>query len=548
MSRYFGFCAIALVSIVSCLPVLGEANAAGNATYITQSEGATPFSATIAVSLSGSSLSSARFQIQPFQGSLTRPILGTYSANYLSRMGLLSGNMLYIQVFGLYNADYSKPMITNYVNLKFSYTDGSVSYMQVPIKTSGYANPCSSLYDSSRTFHQNRQSTSDLSYDYFLLKVQCNKSLPVLFDTDGYIRWGYKAPATNQSPPPGGGSSAAIVADGGTDFYISDGGTTLYRYNFNTGNYAKLGNLGSAGDTGIGRIGDHNIDFGRNGSFLIGATTNAHPLDESTVLETNTSIVLNRWDFGSIITNNISPGDTTCSGFVNPTTDWYHENSNTYNPADNTIVSSSRENFIIAVDYDVPQSGARKIHWILGDTTKAWYQCQSLRKYALSFASGSQQLPPIGQHSVSFDAHGNLMVINDGANSLNHPAAPGNTYTTSFATKYALDLNSRTARVVYGYASYGGGSYFKSPYCGSAYSYTSGADSYLMDFTLEDPAGVNGVLSNTPQKTFAQVQGLRADNTLVFDLDIPQYTTGGGLDCAHGFNAVPLDLSNLQYN
>ena len=82
------------------------------------------------------------------------------------------------------------------------------------------------------------------------------------------------------------------------------------------------------------------------------------------------------------------------SQFVYPApNDWFHNNSVAYNRADDSLIVSSRENFLICLDYE---TGA--IKWILGDPTKKWHQFPSLRRYALTLAPGS--LPPIGQHAT----------------------------------------------------------------------------------------------------------------------------------------------------
>jgi hypothetical protein len=80
------------------------------------------------------------------------------------------------------------------------------------------------------------------------------------------------------------------------------------------------------------------------------------------------------------------------------TNDWFHNNGAAYNRADDSVVISSRENFVICVDYNTAA-----IKWILGDPTKKWHQFASLRKFEIDLAPGS--LPPIGQHSpsITFD-------------------------------------------------------------------------------------------------------------------------------------------------
>ena len=50
-----------------------------------------------------------------------------------------------------------------------------------------------------------------------------------------------------------------------------------------------------------------------------------------------------------------------------------------YNRADDSLIVSSRENFVICLDYET-----QAIKWILGDPTKKWYQFPSLRTFALT--------------------------------------------------------------------------------------------------------------------------------------------------------------------
>src|SRR2546430_13544985 len=109
-----------------------------------------------------------------------------------------------------------------------------------------------------------------------------------------------------------------------------------------------------------------------------------------------------------IITSPMIPGGDHPSQFLYPTPiDWFHNNGAAYNRADDSVIISSRENFLICLDYE---TGA--IKWILGDPTKKWYQFPSLRKFALTLASGS--LPPIGQHAPQITSDQNLLVLDNG--------------------------------------------------------------------------------------------------------------------------------------
>ena len=109
------------------------------------------------------------------------------------------------------------------------------------------------------------------------------------------------------------------------------------------------------------------------------------------------------------------------SQFVFPTpTDWFHNNGATYNRADDSLIVSSRENFVICLDYKTSA-----IKWILGDPTKKWYQFPSLRKFALTVAPGS--LPPIGQHAPSITFDQNLLLFDNGQNSHFSESSRGST-------------------------------------------------------------------------------------------------------------------------
>ena len=567
--------------IITSIYLPSKAQAGGNATFLGQSQGKTPFEETIAFSINGATLASAYYSILPATGSFTRPIAASFSANYLINQGLLSGGRLYLQVFGLYN-NISGQSYNNTVQFAFSYTDGSVSYLNTQVITSGYTSVCPSLIPSGSQnppsaigiMHNYRTATSDLGYDYIFLKEYCQNSShvadgPAILDTDGNIRW--------IASDNGVATGAAILGSNHKAVYTSNGQTYLSNGNpgidmiaVNTGLVTPLINFGgllNGSDNVAGSIiyvGEHNIDPGRNGTIITGANKGipngsapATPTENGSLLiETDGLKLLNHWDFAQIISSAMIAGGDDPAKFVFPTNnDWFHENATLYNPADNTLIVSSRENFIIAVDYDPPADGSvKKIHWIFGDTTKAWHGFSSLSKYALTYNTASAY-PPVGQHGISFDPHGNLMMMNDGTPSLvQNPKGIGPF--RSFAAKYKIDLTQKTATspglatYVYGYGGYGGGSYFQSPYCGSAYDFQVGAaDNYLMDFAVEAAAGAAPVFSPTAGPVFAELQGLKNDSSLVFDLQIPSAGSAEiPNECAQGWNAVPVDLSAIQYN
>ena len=155
----------------------------------------------------------------------------------------------------------------------------------------------------------------------------------------------------------------------------------------------------------------HNIDRGKTGLLIAPDTTSYF---ESTILEIDSSdgSVLSTFNMANIISAAMIAGGDDPSQFVFPTpTDWFHNNGAAYNRADDSLIVSSRENFVICIDYET-----KAIKWILGDPTKKWYQFPSLRKFALTLAPGS--LPPIGQHSPSITFDQSLMVFDNGQKSV----------------------------------------------------------------------------------------------------------------------------------
>jgi hypothetical protein len=98
---------------------------------------------------------------------------------------------------------------------------------------------------------------------------------------------------------------------------------------------------------------------------------------ESVIMEVDGSgNVLKTWNLATIISAAMTAGGDDPTQFVYPSpTDWFHNNAVTYRRSDNSLVVSSRENFVICLDYE---TGA--IKWILVNQK---YQFPSLVQYAL---------------------------------------------------------------------------------------------------------------------------------------------------------------------
>ena len=475
------------------------AHAAGQATVGDAVPGPTPFIADIPVTTSGASLAYASFAVLSKPGSLVPPIASTYSASYLSAHGYLSGSSLTVPVWGLYSGS------NNNVALLFVFTDGSISFAIQPVTTNAYMDPCAEIDQPS--FAQNRTRENQIGFNYFLLRDFCSSNSPAILDTDGNLRWVGTANV---------GSIPSILYNNG--IYLSDGNTGVERMEL-TGQVSKIADFGSIGVTSTNQ---HNMDRGRDG-IVVDVNTANETEGVAVEFDPTTGKVLNTWDMAQILSAAMAAGGDKFADFVGSTyADWFHMNATAYNPADGTEIISSRENFVIDVDYDTPPDGVKKIHWILGDTTKKWASFPSLAKYALTL--GTNTLPPIGQHAVAIDPSGNLMLFDDGHGS-DYEVPAGIERGFSAGRSYKIDTAAMTATEVINYTP---SPNIFTPYCGSFYEPTSG--SYLIDF----PDATTG---NT------EIQGLGKAFNVVFDLQYPEINR-----CGSGWNAVPLTNLPLLFN
>jgi hypothetical protein len=203
---------------------------------------------------------------------------------------------------------------------------------------------------------------------------------------------------------------------------------------------------------------------------------------------------------------------------VRPPNDWFHTNSAIYDARDDSLIVSSREHFVMSVDYD---TGA--IRWVLGDPTKYWWQFPSLRAKALTLDSGG--LYPIGQHALSITHDGLLLLFNAGTPSEHQPAgAPiGESRNYSAVSAYRIDTETMTATEVWRF-DYGQSLF--SDHCSSAYEV---GESILISYARAN------------ERQHARLVGLNSQREVVFDF---QYDARG---CNTSWNAVPVPLDNMSF-
>jgi arylsulfate sulfotransferase len=454
------------------------------------SEGPTPFISFVNATVSDiAGFRFAQFQIQPKTGSATRPIKARYGRAYLEARGYFNPQtgQLTIPVFGLYAGRPNRVTINLGFNIGFRNNTRFVVDITTPPYDGGtYSNP---------TVIQPRLPGTTLSYDFILLKNSADPITPIVIDTDAELRWVGTA---------GVASFVSGVFDNA--FYLTSG-TSLLRTEFD-GVTTPVADYSGIGVTGF----HHNIDPGREGMILDVDTVNQ---TESVNLEVDAAgNVLRTWKLADIISAAMIAGGDDPSLFVYPApTDWFHNNATTYRSSDDSLIVSSRENFVIALDYD---SG--NIKWILGDPTKHWHEFPSLRAFALTLAPGT--LPPIGEHALSMS--GDQLLLFDNGTGSNFQQPPGESRNYSAPRKYQIDLNAFEATETWHY--YPDPSVL-SMFCSSVYE--DAPDNYVIDYTLGD-------------STYTGIVGLDASGNVAFNY---HYVLDG---CGTAWNAIQIHWEDVN--
>jgi arylsulfate sulfotransferase len=469
-------------------------------TIISRTPGVTPFINKVTLQVSNTTvLKSIQFAIDSKPGSVTRPLSGTYANQYLLDRGFENPPEVVLPVYGLY-AGY-----TNTVRLTYRFVDGSLKQAVTSIATApfgdqgcGYNNP---------TRLQPRTTSTHLSYDFIFDRSSCGTFSPVILDSDGALRW------VSTLPKPSALFTASTFFDNA--IYVTQN-SQLFRVELD--GEARL--LADYSNIGVVHL-HHNIDVGKRGLLIEPDTTSYF---ESTILEVDSSDgrVIKTFNMAQIIRAAMIAGGDDPSQFVFPTpTDWFHNNGAAYNRADDSLIVSSRENFVICLDYNTSA-----IKWILGDPTKKWYQFPSLRRFALTLAPGS--LPPIGQHAPSITYDQNLLVFDNGQTSI-FQNPPGEQRNYASPRRYSLDLTAKVATEVWNFPV---NQSIHCPLCSSVYE--DAPHNYLIDYAL--------VVSRVPgNPTFAQLMGLDGSGQEIFYY---RYPTVG---CSTSYNAIPIHLENTKF-
>lgn len=457
-------------------------------------QGITPF--IHFVQLSGASLArltATRFTIAAKPGSASRPVEATYTIAALQRRGYVGPGTVTLPVFGLYAGT------VNDVSVQLQFDDESRQQLPISISTAPYVDP-NAIYDRPTILKQRAPGTA-LGFDFFYSKSALGT--PVVLDSDGEIRW-IAAGATS--------SFASAFIDNA--FWVgAQSSTTLSRIELD-GAVTEVSLLAPA-FTHF----HHNIDAGKHGLLVeVDAIDGGVASVESNIADvTAPGVVVHHWDFAALLRDHMRSHGDDPDAFIRPGVDWLHMNGATYDRRDDSLIVSSRENFVIKIDYTTGE-----IRWILGDPTKYWYTFPSLRAKALTLEPGG--FYPVGQHAPSITSDGLLMVFNNGLNSANQPNGQprGENRTFSVVSAYEIDEINLTAREAWRFDN---NASILSMVCSSVYEAAN--KSLLVDYAV-----ASGF-------TKARLVALNPAHEVVFDFEF------GTTSCNTSWNAQPIAFDNL---
>ncbi len=489
-------------------PSIVRATQADDTTVTITGQNAGPTPLIVQLTLTASNVAAIKdiqFTVTPKPGTFARALSGSYSYSYLLDRGdiVAQSGTVFLPVYGLYAG------FSNTVTLTYRFVDGSSKAATTTIATAafddegcGYNNP---------TVLKARSNQS-LSYDYIFIRSGCGSYSPVIVDSDSNLRW------VSPLGVPNALSGSSVFHKGSVFEGI---GSVLYRVDLD-GTTTMLHDYGPENVVNF----HHNIDPGKTGLIVEVDTTSQF---ESVLYEVDFSgAILKTFNMADIISAAMLAGGDDPSQFVYPApTDWFHNNAATYNRADDSLIVSSRESFVICVDYET-----MAIKWILGDQTKHWHQFPSLAAFAIDMTPGS--LPPIGQHATSLTYDNDLLLFDDGFNSMfQQPSGAQRTY--SSPRKYQLNLTDPSAGNGPGTATevwnYEQGQTLYSAICSSVYE--DAPNNYLIDYAaIGFPVTFNDL---------AQVVGVNSAGEQVFSYQYPTAL------CNTAYNSLPIHLENTSF-
>jgi arylsulfate sulfotransferase len=470
----------------------------GDIKFKASKPGVTPFIANAA--FTGSTLAKVKtvsYTIAAQPGATAKPVKVQYSIAALQARGdAPPGGPLTLPIFGLYAG------VTNAVTVSFGFEDGSNQVVPLSLVAAKYTDP-NKIYDKPTIL--TKRTNAFLGFSYLYMKSGLGS--PIVIDTDGAIRWVGQTVDT----------SFSSTFDNGVFMIGIHKSPGLYNMQLD-GTFKEF----PLDDPSIAWF-NHNIVRGRD-AYLTGVDwTDADGVInvQSKIAEmTMQGHVVREWDFAKIIADYMTANGDDASQFVHPGLNWLHINSSYYDPNDNSLVISSREQFVMKVDYD---SGA--IKWILGDPTKWWHSFASLRAKAITLQEGGYY--PIGQHGINLEPNGTILLFNNGAPSYGMPDGEpmGESRTFSAINAYTIDPSTMTGTEVFRYTH---NKTLKSNVCSSAWE--EDGPSMILDYAAADDGHHTHIVA------------LDASGNIALEY---QYNNK---NCGTAWHTVPISFENLTIN
>lgn len=378
------------------------------------------------------------FSVHTKPGGNSDDVRVTLERSYLDRNGSIDAaqGAVRFPLFGLYEAyENDVSIVVNFVGGRAIERSFAI---QTPAAPAGQAAP--------QVLVESVDATLDVSF--LLMQVF---GAPRVFDIDGELRW--VGPEFPEAVFP-----KSLTRDGFCLGATVSG--ALYRCDW-------LGNIQSSHMSDPRYIASHhNFSPGKTGILNTVSVQEPAVSRRLSVLAemTETGETIREWNFDEIFGSTILAAGEDPSAFVKLGRNWFHMNAAIYDPSDDSVLASSRENFVVKSDH-----ATGEIKWILGNPGKLWYTGypQSLQPLALTVIGD----PPIGQHALSVSADGQfLMLFNNGNGNSGLPSV-GDTRGYSKVSVYRIDDVARTAEEVW---TYGEEENVYSPICSSAYRTTAG--------------------------------------------------------------------------
>jgi len=441
-----------------------------------------------------SEITKISYEIEPKTYAIAEPINVTYSAESIKRKKYYDAELkiLSLPVFGLYS-NYN-----NSVEIEFTFQDDSEYSFYETITTEQYVDPNSAYDHITKIILPDEQNTPNFSY--FYLKSSYNNT-PVILDIDGEVRW--IVPFHTSSRSSLFVKNMFVIADKSNIYSVSLDGS------FQTAQLTG-GNLQNV-------YFHRNLDPGKFGILaeLNGTINSVKKENDYLVDMTTTGKVIKEWDISEIFSSYMLNFGDDPSNFVIKGSDWFHINAAHYDKSDDSILLSSRENFVAKIDY---KTGTLK--WLLGDETKHWYvDYPSLQALSLTLGNGDK---PIGQHALSIANNGDLLLFNDGLGSRNHDPR-GNLLPFSKAVKFSIDELTQSTAISW---EYDAGIF--SDICSSVYQAPAG--DYLVTYAV------------AKARTLAIIQIINENQDKLFEIQMPT------IECSTAWNGVPIDMTDFVYD